>query len=86
MPGGQYGCGVPDEPDDRAAAAGVTGAVGKADDPDEAATVEELTHRLDVKARTKEKVRATPMSVRIGAGAALVGFVGLLVWRHRGRA
>ncbi len=45
MLGGQYGCGVPDEPDDRTAAAGVTGAVGKADDPDEAANVEELLDR-----------------------------------------
>lgn len=46
-------------------------------------TVEELTHRLDVKTRAKEKVRATPPAVPIGAVVVLVAGIGLLVRRKR---
>lgn len=48
-------------------------------------TVEELTHRLDVKARAKAKVRSVSPAVPIGVAAALVVGIGLIVWRRRDR-
>lgn len=56
-------------------------------------TVDELSNRLDVPARAKERVartrdtavetyRESPPAV-VGAGAALAGLVGLVVWRRR---
>ena len=56
-------------------------------------TVDELSNRLDVPARAKERVartkdtavetyRESPPAVA-GAGAALVGLVGLVLWRRR---
>jgi MYXO-CTERM domain-containing protein len=58
-------------------------------------TVDELTHKLDVKAQTKEKVaevrdRATtdtgkPRPEVLGAAAAVVLGLGLLIWLRRRR-
>ena len=48
-------------------------------------TVEELTHRLDVKTRAKERIRSTSPAVPIGIVAALALGVGLVVWRRRAR-
>lgn len=56
-------------------------------------TVDELSNRLDVPARAKERVartrdtavetyRESPPAV-VGAGAALAGLVALVVWRRR---
>jgi LPXTG-motif cell wall-anchored protein len=56
-------------------------------------TVDELSNRLDVPARAKERVartrdtavetyRESPPAV-VGAGAALAGLVGLVLWRRR---
>jgi MYXO-CTERM domain-containing protein len=60
-----------------------------------AQTVDELGHKLDVKAQTKEKVaevrdRATtdtgkPRPQVIGAAAAVVAGLGLLIWLRRRR-
>lgn len=49
-------------------------------------TVEALTYRLDVKARVKERVRAVPPAVPIGAAAALAVGIGLWRWRWRRRS
>ncbi len=45
-------------------------------------TVEALTHRMDVKARAREKVRATPPAVPIGVAVALAAGLGLWLWRR----
>ena len=56
-------------------------------------TVDELSNRLDVPARARERVartkdtavetyRESPPAV-VGAGAALAGIVGLVLWRRR---
>ncbi len=45
-------------------------------------TVEELTYRLDVKSRTKDRIRATPPAVPIGVAVALAAGIGLWLWRR----
>ena len=50
-----------------------------------AATVDELTGRLDVKARTKARVAQTSPVVLGGAAFAAVALVVLAVWRRRNR-
>lgn len=47
------------------------------------ATVEELSHRLDVKARVSAKVRSVPRTVPLAAAAVLVLGLGVVVWRRR---
>ena len=47
-------------------------------------TVEQLTYRLDVKTRTKEKLREVPPYVPAGIAAALAVGVGLWLWRRHG--
>lgn len=48
-------------------------------------TVEELTYRLDVKSRAKDRIRATSPAVPIGIAVALTAGLGLLLWRRRSR-
>lgn len=45
-------------------------------------TVEALTYRLDVKSRTKDRIRSVPVAVPIGAAAALAAGLGLWLWRR----
>lgn len=50
---------------------------------DVGATVEELTHRLDVKARVSARVRSVPPAVPLAVAAVCAVGIGLLIWRRR---
>jgi hypothetical protein len=46
-------------------------------------TVEALSHKLDVKARIKQRAQRTSPVVPVVAGVALAATVAVLVWRRR---
>ena len=45
-------------------------------------TVTALSHKLDVKSRASRRIRETSPAIRAGAVAAVLGIVGLVVWRR----